>query len=191
MRKSKKKLFSSCILLYDILHSPIKRYFTTKKYYKIAKRTSVNNSKKLLVIGDPCTGNSNIFKIIQNIKPNCKHGDLTIDLYGCSKCERININDIDYFKKLKTNEYIVIESGTLSFCDNIKDIIKEIKRISGGNFYSAGSTHGLFWKKIGNKIYSKKYNSSINYIVDSFNFKKDKYFKVYNFKTKKKEKYLF
>ena len=114
MLLSKFFIISSGSLLYDTLQSPTKRYFITKKYYKLAKKLALEKNKKLIVIGDPCKGNSNIFKIIQKIKPNCEHGDITIDLYGCNKCTKIDINDLNKLKEFETNKYVVLESATLS-----------------------------------------------------------------------------
>ena len=82
--------------LYDIFKSPINRYFLTRKLYKDARNIADRKNKKLMVIGDPCTGN--YFESIAKIFPYSEHGDITIDLYGCPKCTKFDINDLNYWK---------------------------------------------------------------------------------------------
>lgn len=182
---AKKKLlyfiyFVIIIIIYDICKSPIERYFLTKKYYKEGYDLAKQKGKKLMIIGDPCIGNVGIMFLIQKIFPNSSHGDITIDLFGCNNCDRLDINNINGWEKYKTNDYVIVETGTLSFSTNIEKTLTEIKRISGGDFFSAGGTLSYYWKYIGNKIHS----NSLNYIIYPFNFTKDEYYKVYNLNTK-------
>ncbi|MFL2944964.1 MAG: hypothetical protein ACJZ33_03000, partial [Candidatus Poseidoniales archaeon] len=71
----------------------LRRYFRTKKLYNEAFKISEDKGKKLMVIGDPCHGN--YFAWMSRFFPNCEHGDVTIDLNGCSRCNQMNINDMD------------------------------------------------------------------------------------------------
>ena len=105
------------------------------------------------------------FKKNSKKNQNCKHGDVTIYLFGCSKCDHIDINNLNDLGEYETNGYVIIETGTLSFSSNIQNTLKEIKRISGGDFYSAGGTQSLIWKYYGYKKYSKQYPTKIKYIV--------------------------
>ena len=171
------------IILY-LIYNPLQRYLRTKIFYKKAKLMSKEKNKKLMVIGDPCTGNYSIFNIIQKIYPNCLHGDITIDLFGCDACDKMDINDINEWKKYNSNEYVIIETATLSFGKDMKKILREIKRISGGDFFSAGGTTSLWWKYIGNKIYSKKYKGTLQNMIYPFDSSKDKYYKHYKLNSK-------
>jgi hypothetical protein len=165
-------LFTIIILsLYDILYSPINRYFLTKKLYKDARHIANQKNKKLMVIGDPCTGN--YFKYISNLFPNCQHGDITIDLYGCSKCDKFDINNLPYWKKFNDNEYVIIETAVFSYANDMALLLPELKRITGGDLLSAGSTYGFFWE---NGIY-KTYDSNLKNIVYPFDFRIHKYYK--------------
>lgn len=171
------------IILTDLLYSPFNRYFLSKKYYKEALNISQIKNKKLMVIGDPCVGNQNIMKVIQSISPNVGHGDITIDLFGCSNCIHLDINDIDKWKQFADDSFVIIETGTLSFSKNIEKILHEIKRISGGDFFSAGGTRSYFWKYIGSHLYSNKYPNPLQSMMYPFNNKTDTNFKVFNLNT--------
>ena len=76
-------------MIKSILISPIKRNLLTKKMFRVAKETSKTKAKKLMVIGDPCSGN--YFQFMSSMFPNCEHGDVTVDLYGCDDCNRMDI----------------------------------------------------------------------------------------------------
>jgi hypothetical protein len=170
------------IIVYDFISSPIRRYFLTQTYYKKGLKLAKEKGKKLMVIGDPCSGN--VFTFIRKIFPNCLHGDCTIDLFGCNKCDRIDINNINSLRQYKTDDYVIVETGTLSFAQNIKATFDEIKRISGGDFLSSGGTTSIYWQYIGNKIYSSNYPNSIKYMIypfDMTNTAQD--YKVYNLET--------
>lgn len=159
------------ILLYDICKSPIHRYFLTKKLCKDMKIIAFKKNKKLMIIGDPCSGN--YFEYIGNKFPNCQHGDITIDLYGCDKCVKFDINDLDQWKKFKDNEYIIVESAVFSYANDVPALLSELKRISGGDLLSAGSTTGFVWE---HGMY-KTYDNNLKNIIYPFDFRNDKYFK--------------
>lgn len=171
------------LLVLSELYVPIERHILTKIYYNKASKLCKKKNKKLLVIGDPCTGNINMW--MQKMYPNCKHGNVTIDLYGCDKCDKMDINNMKKWKKYKSNKYIVIETGTLSFGKDIEKILSQIKRISGGDFFSSGGTRSFGWKYVGSKIYSKKYPEQLEKMIYPFNSLKDEYYIYYDLKTKK------
>lgn len=149
----------------------IKRHYTTKKFYDDAKQLSIKTGKELMVIGDPCGGN--YFQFISDYFPNCKHGDVTIDLFGCSKCNRMDINDMDAWSQFESNSFVVMETGTLSFSKDIRKVLTQIRRISGGDFLSAGGTHGYLWENYLHKTYDKK----LNYLTHPFDFREDSFHK--------------
>ena len=156
----------------------IRRHFQTKKFYRDALQISKETGKKLVVIGDPCRGT--YFRFLSKYFPNCEHGDITIDLYGCSDCNNMNINDMDAWSKFDDNSCVIMETGTISYSDDIKQLLKEIKRISGGDFLSSGSTQGYLWEYF---LY-KTYDAKLNYIIYPFDFRNNKNHKSKNLKTK-------
>ena len=156
----------------------IRRHFQTKKFYRDALQISKKIGKKLMVIGDPCGGT--YFRFLSKYFPNCEHGDVTIDLYGCLDCNKVDINDMDAWSKFDTNSYVIMETGTISYSDNIKQLLKEINRISGGDFLSSGSTQGYLWEYF---LY-KTYDAKLNYIIYPFDFRVNKIHKSKNLKTK-------
>ena len=155
-----------------------RRYFRTKKFYNKALELSQVKEKKLMVIGDPCHGN--YFRFMSRFFPNCKHGDVTIDLNGCDECNRMNINDMDAWSQFDNNSFVVMESGTISFSKDIEKVLKEIKRVSGGDFFSGGGTWGFLWE---NWLY-KTYDPNLNYVTYPFDFRNNKNHKSKNLKTK-------
>ena len=156
----------------------IRRHFQTKKFYRDAFQISKEQGKKLMVIGDPCRGT--YFRFISKYFPNCEHGDITIDLYGCSDCNKMNINDMEIWSQFDTNSCVIIETGTISYSNNIEQLLKEIKRISGGDFLSSGSTQGYLWEYF---LY-KTYDPKLNYIIYPFDFRSSKIHKSKNLETK-------
>ncbi len=156
----------------------IRRHFQTKKFFRDALQISKETGKKLMVIGDPCGGT--YFRFLSKYFPNCEHGDVTIDLYGCSDCNNMNINDMDAWSKFDDNSCVIMETGTISYSVDIKQLLKEIKRISGGDFLSSGSTQGYLWEYF---LY-KTYDSKLNYIIYPFDFRNNKNHKSKNLKTK-------
>ena len=150
----------------------------TKRFYHDALQLSKDKNKQLMVIGDPCGGT--YFQFISDLFPNCEHGDVTIDLFGCSKCNRMDINDMDSWSQFESNSFVVMETGTISYSEDIKKLLQEIKRISGGDFLSSGSTQGYMWEYF---LY-KTYDTKLNYIIYPFDFQNDKAHKSKNLKTK-------
>ena len=155
-----------------------RRHFQTKKFYRDALQIAKDTGKELMVIGDPCRGT--YFRFVSKYFPNCEHGDITIDLHGCSNCDKMNINDMVAWSKFDTNSCVIMETGTISYSDNIKQLLEEIKRISGGYFLSSGSTQGYLWEYF---LY-KTYDSKLNYIIYPFDFRSNKPHKSKNLETK-------
>lgn len=161
------------VFIFLIVIQPITRYYKQNelfiKAYNLAKKTN----KKLMVIGDPCSGN--YFEIFSSFVPNMEHGDITIDLYGCENCYNYDINNFEMWSKFRDNSYVIVESGVFSFSTDVERLIKEIKRISGGKFFSAGGTTGILWEHF---LY-KTYDKNLKNIIYKFDYTKDK---VYYFK---------
>ena len=94
------------MVLRSILISPISRYFRTKRMFSEASEYAKQRGKPLMMIGDPCSGN--YFHFMSSMFPNSEHGDVTIDLYGCQECNRMDINDIDSWKLFDDDSFVVM-----------------------------------------------------------------------------------
>ena len=148
-----------------------KRYKLTNALFQDALSLSNEKGKKLLVIGDPCGGT--YFQFITKYFLDYGHGDVTIDLFGCEKCTRMDINDMEAWSTFEADSFVVMETGTLSFSTDITKVITQIKRVSGGDFLSAGGTHGYLWENFLHKTYDK----NLNYLTHPFDFREDSYHK--------------
>ena len=170
-------LIVSVIVLYFVLDIFVKKYIRStrsKKYFELAENKAKQTGKKLMIIGDPCQGHS---KTLSLLTPDLHHGDVTIDLYGCNKCNKKDINNFDFWRNLNTNEYVVFETSTISFSKDIDSVVNEINRISGGDFYSGGSTDWIIWEIIAHLFYSNLYETSVKYRYPPYNSEKDSCFK--------------
>ena len=94
-------------MIRSMLVSPIRRYFVTKKMFRTAEEIAAKKQKKLMMIGDPCSGN--YFQFMSKMFPNSGHGDVTLDLFGCDCCHRMDINDIDAWRDYEDGSFVVIE----------------------------------------------------------------------------------
>ena len=159
------------------------RTHLSSKYFKLAKKRAEETNKKLLVIGDPCIGN---YKFVSFLKPDTGHGDITVDLYGCDKCTREDVNNMDYWRGLDTNGYVIYETGTISFSKDLIGLVKELNRITGGDFYTSAGTNSLLWKLGAHNFYSNKYASRLTFMYSPYNPEQDNTFKCYNLLTKNK-----
>jgi len=157
-------------MIRSMIVSPIRRYFITKKMFRIAKELAEKKQKKLMMIGDPCSGN--YFQFMSKMFPNSGHGDVTLDLFGCDCCHRMDINDIDAWRDFEDESFVVIETGTLGFSKDLRSVLQQIRRISGGDFFSAGGNRGLLWELF---LY-KTYNKSLNFSMDPFDSRTDEYY---------------
>ena len=64
--------------------------------------------------------------------------DLCIDLVGCKNCNNsIKGDALEILRELPDNSYVIYESCVLEAVGyNVEPIIKEIKRVSGGDYYN-------------------------------------------------------
>lgn len=153
--------------LRSILLSPVGRYFRTKRMFKYATNYADKKLKPLMMIGDPCSGN--YFQFMSDWFPNCDHGHVTIDLYGCEKCHKMDINDMDSWRPFEDDSFVIMETGVLGFSEDIASVVSQIARVSGGVFFSAGGNKGFLWETFLHKTYSDK----LNYTMDPFDFRED------------------
>ena len=178
------------ILLVILLDSSsaLHRYVLTRRYYEEAKKLAQEKNKKLMVIGDPCSGN--YFSWMSKFFSYYQHGDVTVDLFGCDKCQHSDLNQKDTWSKYGDNEYVVLDSATLSFSEDISKVLAYIKRVSGGDFYSSGGTTSFGWKYLFHTLYSLSYPNSANYMIYPYQ-PGDTHYRAYHFKTKKNVSYTF
>jgi len=154
-------------VLRSVLISPVARYLRTKKLFRAAKEMAEEKGKMLMVIGDPCSGN--YFQFMSSMFPNCEHGDVTIDLYGCEECTRMDINNISAWENFDDGGFVVMETGVLGFSKDIGAVLSQIRRVSGGDFLSAGGNRGLLWLA----YLSKTYSTELIYSMDPFDSRED------------------
>jgi hypothetical protein len=154
----------------SVLISPIGRYLRTRRLFRAAKEMSQVKAKRLMVIGDPCSGN--YFQFMSSMFPNCEHGDVTVDLNGCDSCNRMDINDMSAWDDFGDGSFVVMETGVLGFSKDVGAVLGQIKRISGGDFLSAGGNRGFLWESYLYKTYSK----DLVYSMDPFDSREDEYF---------------
>ena len=157
-------------MIRSVLISPIGRYLRTRRLFREAKEMSQEKAKRLMVIGDPCSGN--YFRFMSSMFPNCEHGDVTVDLYGCDSCNRMDINDMSAWEDFEDGSFVVMETGVLGFSKDVGAVLGQIKRVSGGDFLSAGGNRGFLWV---NYLY-KTYSKDLIYSMDSFDSREDEYF---------------
>ena len=107
----------------------IKEKLSLRKPRKKAKQLG----KKLLVIGDPSNGG---FNYLFGTVYGC--GDICIDLVGCKGCHNSMKGDaLEILRKLPDNSYVIYESCVLEAVNyDVTPLIKEIKRVSGGNYFN-------------------------------------------------------
>ena len=157
-------------MIRSVLISPIGRYLRTRRLFRAAKEMSQVKAKRLMVIGDPCSGN--YFQFMSSMFPNCEHGDVTVDLHGCDSCNRMDINDMSAWDDFGDGSFVVMETGVLGFSKDVGAVLGQIKRISGGDFLSAGGNRGFLWESYLYKTYSK----DLVYSMDPFDSREDEYF---------------
>ena len=105
-----------------------------------------------MVIGSPTNGFMNsLFSVY-----GC--GDICIDLIGCDKCKKTIKGDIvDVLKKKSDNSHVIYESCVLEVLDKQKQqkALKEIKRVSGNNYFQVRINPTIFVNLIKNLPFIK------------------------------------
>ena len=143
------------LAIYSGLHA-FKRLYVQKKLFTIAQEKSKQTNKPLIVIGDPCNGFWNsIFKTYN-------HGDLCLDINGCNKCKKYDINKT-YLNEITSNSIVLFESGTFGFSNDLLKTWSNAIKASGGDFYSCGTNNNLMFSLIGRHIYGYKYKDKLKY----------------------------
>ena len=85
----------------------------------------------------------------------------------------MDINDMKAWEQFDDDSFFVMETGTLSFSKDITKVLTQIRRISGGDFLSAGGSHGFLWENFLHKTYDK----NLNYLTHPFDYREDSFHK--------------
>ena len=143
-------IFTSIVLIYEILRYlfvvPQKKKLCISVYNSAKKHAEIHD-KKLLVIGSPYTG---VYHESDENEPWYNCGDLCIDLVGCGSCPNQIKADLSVLKTLPTDEYVIFESETIEYVDNVENIINEMKRVSNNRIYSVHAIGGMSFDFIRN-----------------------------------------
>tara|TARA_Y100000588_G_scaffold214559_1_gene228401 strand:- start:775 stop:1107 length:333 start_codon:yes stop_codon:yes gene_type:complete len=84
----------------------------------------------------------------------------------------MDINDVSSWKLFDDDTFVVMETGVLGFSKDVGAVLGQIKRVSGGDFFSAGGNRGLLWVRY---LY-KTYSNELIYSMDPFDSRKDVYY---------------
>ena len=106
-----------------------------KSVYKRAKKRAEEVQKPLLVIGNPRGGWLNA------LFPAYGCGDMCLDINGC-ECKanenpvHIKADLLTQLKSMPSNSCVSFESEVLCYVDNIADVIRELKRVTGDDMFA-------------------------------------------------------
>jgi hypothetical protein len=109
--------------------------------YQRAREHAQRTGKQLVVIGNPSGGWVN--KVL--VTYGC--GDVCIDLMGCTPCEKgVRILKQDAtaaLRSLPDDSAVVFESGVFELVDDMKETVKQIDRLTGGDLGRVYSIHDI------------------------------------------------
>ena len=84
----------------------------------------------------------------------------------------MDINDMTAWEEFDDGEFVVMETGVLGFSKDIGAVLSQIRRVSGGDFLSAGGNRGFLWEMFLYKTYSKE----LIYSMDPFDSRVDDHY---------------
>jgi hypothetical protein len=123
-------LFILIVLTYEFLIS-LSRHYKRKKYYEMACARAKLTNRRLIVIGDPHHGAGQ-----RCLGINYGSGDVCIDIQPCEICESDGVlarGDAAYvLSRFDADSGVIFVSCTLEYIKDIKTVIREIYRVSGG-----------------------------------------------------------
>lgn len=101
-------------------------------YFYLARDRAKEINKKFIVIGDPHNGIGS--KQWNRVYKPYGCGDVCVDLTGCPKCPNGVKTDVyQYLKTLETDSCVIFISCVLEYIENIEDVLRELKRVTGTN----------------------------------------------------------
>ena len=81
----------------------------------------------------------------------------------------MDINNISAWENFDDGGFVVMETGVLGFSKDVGAVLSQIRRVSGGDFLSAGGNRGLLWLA----YLSKTYSTELIYSMDPFDSRED------------------
>lgn len=146
-----------------------------------AVRRSHETGKPLLIVGDP--GNGCINRCIRTYGIS-NTGDCVLDLHPSDPLTpSYNLNST-YLREFEDNAYVIFESKTFNFCDNISLLLHNALRVSGGDLFCVGSTTGWCWTACCRYCYNLLTLEGLPLYSMSRFSPGDKRFKLYYFSSK-------
>ncbi len=146
--------------LFFIYSVSIRKIIIQRNLFNKATQRAKQTGKRLLVIGCPRAGLSN--RLVRTYT----HGDICLDIDGCSLCVKYDINQ--NLQDFANDSFVLYESGVFSFSNNFIELIKNVNRITGGDFYMYGSNSSSFFRIIGRRIYQKWIQQPVLLAVDKY-----------------------
>lgn len=103
-----------------------------------------------MIVGDPHNGCLN--RCVQTYDV-INEGDCILDLHPYEPSQpSYNLNDT-YLSEFPNDSYVIFESKTFNFSNNIERLLAEATRVSGGDLFCTGSNTGGCWKTCGRHAY--------------------------------------
>jgi hypothetical protein len=141
------------------------KLYQQQKLYSQAVKMANKKGKKLIVIGDPIAGFTN------KLYAPYDCGDICIDMNGCD-CENNAIiykNKLeDILHKFESDKYVVFESHTLEYVNDIDYVISHINRISGGDIYAFHMHNYSLIGKLGDWFYRYVLGSDSTFVITEY-----------------------
>lgn len=116
-----------------------------RRTYHAAYLRARATGKELLVIGDPRAPGT-----LNSTLPGYGCGDVCLDLKGCACPNSIAADALQALRRMANNSAVIYESETLEFVPDIAPVVREMKRVSGGDLFA---THfvGVRTRLLGDK----------------------------------------
>lgn len=136
-------IFLVLLMIYELIIINAYRQYRRHTQYNRAWKLSRELNKPLLVIGDPDNG---FMGKIMHLNYPC--GDVCLDIVGCKKCNNAIKGDaLRELKKMDTDSYVIFESCVLEYIKNNRDVLEEMKRVSGDKYFCVrfGPTIQKIW----------------------------------------------
>lgn len=141
------------ILIFNEIGQSFYRNYYRGYYYRLAVDKALKIDKPLIVVGCPHNGTDSKLH-----GPAYGSGNFMIDISGCSKniCQDVMERDIvDSLKVFEDDSCVIFISCVLEYVTNIKEAIKEIKRV-------AGSLDNIFVVTVGTSSWASYYYTNNN-----------------------------
>lgn len=108
-------------------------------------------NKPLLIIGDPHNGCLNRCIPAYDV---VNEGDRILDLNPSSNSYASYDLNHTHLQEFADDSYVIFESKTFNFSNNIETLLCEAMRVSGGDVFCTGSNTGYCWAACGRRAYS-------------------------------------